>query len=420
MEAFCQAVHAATEADCCCKDPEELHHIWDWICVVEYIALCGKNIEIEQPHSITSEVVDTFCKHPFQLKLLSNEAEETTPCQLQGEIASTKKCGKGKVFSPSTIKHKAELALQKKYLPQFTKLLTKLLGQPMQFHEWLIYMHDFTIHSVDIPLNINDAATCLLKSYGVGFYISSSPSNIANAITSLESHSTLQVFCLLHFYYSSPTYSSSMPTSEPLISGFNPQEGPPSGILWPVTPSKPFCYLHHIPIPHPTHEVVHSAPAFLTAQSSDHTALHISLYSFLIQSLELPNPSPHPITSPTTPYHILYQPNPTYFLSFCAALYSSFVCLSSTPIAEGNISSLSNWLLTFHSKFLEESDLTAITSFLQGLTSHPTLAPLTPKTSSSSSSSPQKVWKSLANVSLHSVLFLIPTKYISPFFRLMP
>ncbi|ELR20452.1 uncharacterized protein ACA1_205900 [Acanthamoeba castellanii str. Neff] len=93
---------------------------------------------------------------------------------------------------------------------------------------------------------------------------------------------------------------------------------------------EPFCYLHHIPIPHPI---------------------------FLIQSLELPNPSPHPITSPTTPYHILYKANPTYYLSFCAALYSSFVCLSSTPIAEGNISSLGNWLLTFHSKFLEESDL---------------------------------------------------------------
>ncbi|ELR23191.1 uncharacterized protein ACA1_067750, partial [Acanthamoeba castellanii str. Neff] len=149
------------------------------------------------------------------------------------------------------------------------------------------------------------------------------------------------------------------------------------------------------PIPHPTHEVVHSAPAFLTAQSSDCPPLHISLYSFLIQSLELPNPSPHPITLPTTPYHILYEANPTYFLSFCAALYSSFVCLSSTPIAEGNISSLGNWLLTFHSKFLEESDLTAITSFLQGLTSHPALAPLTPKTSSSSSSSPQKVQKSI-------------------------
>jgi hypothetical protein len=81
-------------------------------------------------------------------------------------------------------------------------------------------MHDFTIHSVDIPLNIDDAATRLSKSYGVGFYISSSPSNIANAITSLESHSTLQVFRLLHFYYSSPTYSSSMPASEPLVSGF--------------------------------------------------------------------------------------------------------------------------------------------------------------------------------------------------------
>ncbi|ELR13385.1 uncharacterized protein ACA1_243150 [Acanthamoeba castellanii str. Neff] len=128
----------------------------------------------------------------------------------------------------------------------------------------------------------------------------------------------------------------------------------------------------------------------LLLSSSDCTPLHISLYSFLIQSLELPNPSPHPITSPTTPYHILYEANPTYYLSFCAALYSSFVCLSSTPIAEGNISSLSNWLLTFHSKFLEESDLTAITSFLQGLTSHPALAPLTPKTSSSSSSGPWK------------------------------
>ena len=42
--------------------------------------------------------------------------------------------------SPSTIKHKAELALQKKYLPQFTKPLTKLLGQPTQFHEWPVHL----------------------------------------------------------------------------------------------------------------------------------------------------------------------------------------------------------------------------------------------------------------------------------------
>ncbi|ELR16506.1 uncharacterized protein ACA1_146400 [Acanthamoeba castellanii str. Neff] len=75
-------LNSAMEADCCCEDPEELCHIWDWICVVEYIVLCGKNIEIEQPHSITSKVVDMFHKHPFQLKLLSDEAEETTPRQL--------------------------------------------------------------------------------------------------------------------------------------------------------------------------------------------------------------------------------------------------------------------------------------------------------------------------------------------------
>ncbi|ELR22886.1 uncharacterized protein ACA1_397520 [Acanthamoeba castellanii str. Neff] len=343
MEAFCQAVHAAMEADCCCEDPEELHHIWDWICVVEYSALCGKNIKIKQPCSITSEVVYMFCKHLFQLKLLSNEAEETSPHQLVSPhsklttclfFTATKKHGKGKAEeekSPSTIKHKAELALQR-------------------------------------------------------FYISSSPSNIANTITSLKSSA----------------YSSSMPTSEPLVSGFDVlifshKRVNMSAIWHPLasdTIPEPFCYLHHIPIPHPMCEVVCSAPAFLTAQSLDRTLLHIGLYSFLIQSLELPNPSPHPITSPTTPYHILYEANPTYYLSFCATLYSSFVCLSSTPIAEGNISSLTNWLLTFHSKFLEESDLTAITSFLQ-LTSHPALGPLTPKTSSSSSSGPWKVWKSI-------------------------
>jgi hypothetical protein len=58
-------------------------------------------------------------------------------------FTATKKHGKGKAEeekSPSTIKHKAELALQKKYLPQFTKPLTKLLGQPTQFHEWLVYL----------------------------------------------------------------------------------------------------------------------------------------------------------------------------------------------------------------------------------------------------------------------------------------
>jgi hypothetical protein len=49
MEAFHQAVHAAMEADCCCEDPEELCHIWDWICVVEYIVPCGKNIEMSCP-----------------------------------------------------------------------------------------------------------------------------------------------------------------------------------------------------------------------------------------------------------------------------------------------------------------------------------------------------------------------------------
>jgi hypothetical protein len=122
-----------------------------------------------------------------------------------------------------------------------------------------IYMHNFTIHSSDIPLNINNAATHLSKSYSVRFYISSSPSNITNTITSLKSHSTLQVFRLLHFYYSSPTYSSSMPASEPLVSGFDVlifshKRVNMSAIWHPLasnTIPEPFCCLHHIPIPHP-------------------------------------------------------------------------------------------------------------------------------------------------------------------------
>jgi hypothetical protein len=49
MEAFHQAVHAAMEADCCCKDPEELRHIWDWICVVEYIVPVVKTSRSSSP-----------------------------------------------------------------------------------------------------------------------------------------------------------------------------------------------------------------------------------------------------------------------------------------------------------------------------------------------------------------------------------
>ncbi|ELR23819.1 uncharacterized protein ACA1_304720 [Acanthamoeba castellanii str. Neff] len=100
-------------------------------------------------------------------------------------------------------------------------------------------MHNFTIHSLDIPLNINDTATCLLKSYGVGFYISSSPSNIANAITSLESHSTLQVFHLLHFYPNLLQLHAHLSSVASMFSS-SATRGltcPPSGILWPATPS---------------------------------------------------------------------------------------------------------------------------------------------------------------------------------------
>lgn len=259
----------------------------------------------------------------------------------------------------------------------------------------LVYIHDFTIHSADILLNIFDAATRLSKSHGMGFYISSSPFNIANAITAIENHSTLQVFRLLHFYYSSSAYSISVPASEPLISGFDvlifSHNQVPMSTIWHPQPSdtipEPYCYLHHIPIPHPKREIVCSAPAFLTVHSSDRTPLHIGLYSYLIQSLDLPEPAQHPLSSSSTPHHILYEANPTYYLSFCAALYSGFVCLSSAPVAESNIPSLANWLLTFYSKFLEDSDLEAISSFLKGLYSHPGLTPLPPRSISSSSSS---------------------------------
>jgi len=71
----------------------------------------------------------------------------------------------------------------------------------------------------------------------------------------------------------------------------------------------------------------------------------------------------------------------------CQRSYSSFVCLSSAPVVESNIPSLANWLLTFYSKFLEDSDLEAISSFLKGLYSHPGLTPLPPRSISSSSSS---------------------------------
>ena len=155
-----------------------------------------------------------------------------------------------------------------------------------------VYIHDFTIHSADILLDVFDAATCLSKSHGMGFYISSSPYNITNTITAIKNHSTLQVFRLLHFGYSSSAYSISVPASEPLISGFYvlifSHNRVPMSTIWHPQPSdtipEPYCYLHHIPIPHPKHEIIHSAPAFLTAHSSDYTPLHIGLYSYLIQS----------------------------------------------------------------------------------------------------------------------------------------
>jgi len=88
MEAYQRAVTAAREAHCHCKEPKELCNIWDCICVAEYIAPNGKDIEIEKPAGITSDVVDTFHKHPFKSKLLSLEAKETSDSQLQKEIAS--------------------------------------------------------------------------------------------------------------------------------------------------------------------------------------------------------------------------------------------------------------------------------------------------------------------------------------------
>jgi hypothetical protein len=68
-------------------------------------------------------------------------------------FTATKKRGKGKAEEeklPSTIKHKAELALQKKYLPQFTKPLTKLLGQPTQFHEWPVHLSAHIVFLIHI------------------------------------------------------------------------------------------------------------------------------------------------------------------------------------------------------------------------------------------------------------------------------
>ncbi|NEJ83993.1 hypothetical protein GR268_46995, partial [Rhizobium leguminosarum] len=106
------------------------------ICVVEYITLCGKNIKIEQPHSITSEVVNTFRKHLFQSKLLSDEAEETTPRQLRGEIAcatAASQAEEASLASTSTSEQRWRLsALAKGKMVQINSFLFQ--DTPHYFH----------------------------------------------------------------------------------------------------------------------------------------------------------------------------------------------------------------------------------------------------------------------------------------------
>ena len=138
-------------------------------------------------------------------------------------------------------------------------------------------------------------------SYGVGFYISSSPSNIAHTITNIKSHYSLEVFHLLHFSFASPSFDSAhkLPASDPFISGFNvlifSHKHIPMSTIWCpqplITITEPECYLHYISIPSMKQELIHTAPSFLTAHSSDQFPLHNSLYSYLLQSLDLPNPS---------------------------------------------------------------------------------------------------------------------------------
>lgn len=261
-----------------------------------------------------------------------------------------------------------------------------------------MYLHDFTIHGADRQLDVIDAGERLSTLYGVGFYISSTPSNIAHAIINIEAHYSLQVFRLLHFSFSPliPAYDSTLPAADPFISGFDvlifSHQHVPISTMWCPAPLKaipaPQCYLQHIPIHPMKREIVRAAPSFLTAHASNRNPLPQSLYSFLIQSLNLPAPAPFSSSPQSTPCHLLFEANPTYYLSLIPALYSSFICLTSAAIpSESNISSLSNWLLSFLSKFLSDSDLSTLCADLETLLSHPGFSPLPPKTSALASSS---------------------------------
>jgi hypothetical protein len=194
-----------------------------------------------------------------------------------------------------------------------------------------------------------DTGEHLSTLYSIGFYISSTPSNITHAIINIESHYSLQVFHLLHFSFSPliPTYNSTLPAADPFISSFNvlifTHQHVPISTMWCPAPLKaipaPQCYLQHIPIHPMKHKIVQAAPSFLTTHASNHNPLPQSLYSFLIQSLDLPAPAPFSSSPQSTPCHLLFEANPTYYLSLIPALYSNFICL--TPFPQNPTSPLS-------------------------------------------------------------------------------
>ncbi len=94
------------------------------------------------------------------------------------------------------------------------------------------------------------------------------------------------------------------------------------------------------------------------------------------------------ISPQSPPCHLLYEANPTYYLSFIPALYTNCICLTSTPIiTDTHLTTLSNWLLSFITKFLNDQELDTMLSELESLFSHPGFAALPPRSTSSSSSS---------------------------------
>lgn len=314
---------------------------------------------------------------------------------------------------PPSPNEKVHSSLLHAFTPKFVPLQKAMVTHKIQFHsqpvllsplpshkcfalplnscfpQVTIYLHDLSLHTSDTPLNVFDTAERLSATHGIGVYLTSSPINLAETISSLNTHPSLAHFHTLNFHYSSVSYSSDHPSADPHLSSFYcvlfHHQSTNIASIWAPQPSttipKPTCYLHHISIPPLRRELQRLIPSFLSHPNK--SALPLSFYSFIFESLQLPPPS-------ASEHHILYEANPTHYISFAAGLYHEFICLSSTTIQEAQLTSLSTWLLHFLVHFLDESELSGICGFYNAISNPGFQAYLPPPSPTPSLSHPCK------------------------------